>query len=367
MAPADSKVGNTTNTATINKAFSRSVGEGLFMLAARKSGADLSPSLQYWRNFARNYLSERCRLEEPIPEQPVPVEPLTATEITSFLTGAPPMQGGEYLSALTLQEIRSSLDSWMCKQIKASGGLDVLLAKKAPQWHQVGRVCFHLAENKGDPDFPFAFMATYASELSEQGRIRHQPLSRALQEYAGVKNRKALIHLLSPVQLATETSSMIKELVDSGDIYHPLAWSPAEAYEFLKEAPQYEQCGVVVRLPDWWKKRSRPRASVTIGEKKQQNFAADSLLDFRLQIALGDESLSKAELNELMAAGDGLAFIKGQWIEVDQEKLNEALAHWKKLEAQASSSGLSFAEGMRLLAGVPADLGESVVQESQMW
>jgi len=364
---AEGTTGNEINCATMSKAFSRSVGEGLFTLATRGSGADLSPSMQYWRNFAYNYLGERCLLEEPDPQQPVPVDPFTATETKSLLTGAPPMQGGEYLSALTLQEIRSTLDSWVCSQIKAAGGLAALLAKKAPQWHQVGRVCFHLAENKKDPVFPFAFMATYAPELSEQGRIRHQPLSRSLQEYAGAKNKKALIRLLSPIQLAAESSPVIRELVDNGDIYHPLAWSPAEAYAFLKDAPMYERCGVVVRLPDWWKKRNRPRVSVTIGEKKQQNFTADSLLDFKLQIALGDESISNAELKELMAAGDGLAFIKGQWIEVDQEKLNEALAHWKKLEAQASSDGLSFAEGMRLLAGAPADLGENIPEESRAW
>jgi len=122
--------------------------------------------VQYLRNFAYSYLSERCLLE-----------------------------GGEYLSAHALQEIRSSLDHWVCMQIKAAGGLNTLLAKKAPQWHQVGRVCFHLAENKNDPDFPFVFMATYAPKLSEQGRIRHQALGRALQEYAGAKNKKVLTHL----------------------------------------------------------------------------------------------------------------------------------------------------------------------------
>jgi SNF2 family DNA or RNA helicase len=210
-------------------------------------------------------------------------------------------------------------------------------------------------------------MATYAPVVSEQGRVRHQPLSRALQEYAGARNKQALIRLLSPVQLAAESSAVIKDLVDTGDIYHPLAWSVAESYEFLKDAPQYEQCGVVVRLPDWWKKRNRPRASVTIGEKKKQNFTADSLLDFKLHIALGDESLSKAELEKLMAAGNGLAFVKGQWVEVDQEKLKEALAHWERVEAESADGGFTFTQGMRLLAGAPADLREDDPQESREW
>jgi hypothetical protein len=364
---ADDSTDNATHIAPIGKAFERSAGEGLFTLAARKNGADLSPSLQYWRNFACKYLSERCLLAQTDPQQPDPVEPFTATETLPLLMSAPPMRGAEYLSDSVLQETRALLDNWVCEEIRTYGGLDALLATKAPQWHQVGRVCFHLAENKSDPDFPFAFMATYAPELSEHGRVRHQPLSRALQEYAGAKNKKALIRLLSPIQLAADSSPMIKDLLDTGDIYHPLAWSPGEAYAFLKEAPQYERFGVIVRLPDWWKTRSRPRAIVTIGEKKKKSFNADSLLDFKLHIALGDKSLSKAELKQLMAAENGLVFMKGKWIEVNQEKLNEALAHWKKVEAATANGELTFAEGMRLLAGAPADLKNDALEESREW
>lgn len=366
-ASADDATGSVSHTATIGKAFERSAGEGLFTLAARRSGADLSPSLRYWRTFACNYMSERCLLAPSDPQQPDPIEPFSASETLPLLMSAPPMRGAEYLSAPVLQDIRASLDAWVRQQINATGGLETLLAKRAPQWHQVGRVCFHLAENKGDPDFPFAFMATYAPELSEHGRVRHQPLSRALQEYSGTKNRQGLIRLLSPVQLAAQSSPVIKDLVDTGDIYHPLAWSPGEAYAFLKDAPRYEQCGVVVRLPDWWKKRTRPRASVTIGDRKQRSLSADSLLDFKLHIALGEESLSKAELKKLMAAGDGLAFIKGQWVEVDQQKLGEALAHWKKVEAASAEGGLTFVEGMRLLAGAPADLQEDGLELNRNW
>jgi len=365
---ADDSTGKAINIASIRKVFARSVAEGLFTLAARKNAEDLSPSLQYWRNFACQYMSHRCQLTQVDPQHPDPVEPLSTAETMPLLLSVPPMRGAEYLSASVLQDIRFLLDNWVCEQIQSFGGLDALLAKKAPQWHQVGRVCFHLAENKNDPDYPFAFMATYVPELSEQGHIRHKPLNRALQEYAGTKNKKALIRLLSPIQSASESSAVIKDMVDSGDIYHPLAWTPAEAYAFLKDAPEYEQCGVVVRLPDWWKKRSRPHASVTIGEKKQKNFTADSLLDFKLHIALGSEPLSKAELKKLMAAGDGLVYMKGQWVEVDQAKLDEALAHWERVQIGAANGGLSFAEGMRLLAGAPADLKkDDLLEESREW
>ena len=94
----------------------------------------------------------------------------------------------------------------------------------------MGRVCFHLAENRRSAEFPFAFLATYAPSVASGVRVQYQPLSSALRELAGAKNKKALVRLLSPVQQACEHSALVKELVDSGDLYQPLAWTPREAY-----------------------------------------------------------------------------------------------------------------------------------------
>ena len=78
-----------------------------------------------------------------------------------------------------------------------------------------------------------------------------------------------------------------------------------------------------MRLPDWWKKRPRPRVGVTIGEKKQNSFSAEGMLDFKLEIALGDQELTAAEWKRLMAAEEGLVLLRGQWVEVDREKLQK--------------------------------------------
>ena len=348
----------------IAKAFADSTGAGLFALAAKDDGS-LSPSLVYWREFACQTLDERCKTTQAGSSKPQPLATLPDTTTASLLAGLPPMQGAEYLTTDSLQDIRSMLDGWLCEQIKSHGSLSGFLEKRAPDWHQVGRVCFHLAENRIDPDYPFAFIATYAPKLSGRGRVRHQPLHQALQEYAGARNKQALIRLLSPVQRAADSSALVKELLDSGDLYHPLAWTPAEAYEFLKQSPLFEQCGVVVRLPDWWKKRPRPRVSVIIGGGKQARLDTDTLLDFRLEVALGDETLSKKELKELMQAENGLAFIRGQWVEMDRGKLSEALEHWKQVEAEAGQDGLSFIEGMRMLAGAPVDMKQMDTGEAE--
>jgi len=254
------------------------------------------------------------------------------------------------------------------KEIAASkSGLAGWLKQHAPIWRQVGRVCFHLAENKRDPDLPFAFLATYAPSLSKGGQVQYKPLGKALQEYAGDRNNKALINLLLPVHRASEKVDFVKELVDSGEVFLPLAWTPGEAYRLLKSVPLLEESGLLVRLPDWWRKRPRPRVAVTIGEQRQRRFGVDAMLDFKVGLALGDHQLTQKEWRRIMASQDGLAYVKGQWIEVDREKLSQALEHWKRIEVNTAKEGISFIDGMRLLAGAPADLDGSVENEERQW
>ena len=354
-------------TRKVVKAFATSQAAGIFALAAGKPETPLSPSLAFWRDLGGRYLDQRCRT--PKGADVAPLEPPPASEWADTIAGAPPMTGGEYLSAGLLETTWRNLDAWVREEVAGSGDeLSKWLRKNAPMWHQVGRVCFHLAENARDPDYPFAFLATYAPRLSRTGRVQYQPLSKALEEHAGRHDKKALIELLSPVHLASQTSAFVKELVGSGDLFHPLAWTPGEAYRFLREVPGLEESGLLVRLPDWWRKRPKPRVSVTIGEENQSRFGVDSMLDFNVALALGGEQLTEEEWQELLAAGDGLVRLKGQWVEVDRERITEALEHWKRVEA-AAGDGISFVEGMRLLAGATADLGveDGSEEEARDW
>ncbi|MFQ5329837.1 MAG: DEAD/DEAH box helicase [Thermodesulfobacteriota bacterium] len=338
-------------------AFSSSNASGLFSLAATRPDTPPSPSFSFWRDFACTYLSKLCSTPDVVGSHLAPIEPPSDAEKTALLLSAPPMQGGEYLSTEIFRDLWLDLDEWVRNELTNSeDGLTEWLIKHAPIWRQVGRVCFHLAENKRDPDLPFAFLATYAPRLSKGGQVQYQPLGRALQEYGGERNKKALINLLAPVHRASESVDFVKELIDSGEVFHPLAWTPGEAYQLLQSVPLLEESGLLVRLPDWWRKRPRPRVAVTIGEKKQNRFGADAMLDFKVTLALGDRTLTDKEWRQIMASEDGLAYVKGQWIEVDRAKLSEALEHWKQIENNAAGEGISFIEGMRLLAGASANL-----------
>lgn len=346
--------------------FDASWQEGLFTLAADKTDTGASPTLRYWQGIAEQVLMRLCHLPEGTPcrEMGEPAD----DECMHWMLTAPPMPGGEYLSVDMLRGIWSSLAHWCENACESAGDLRQFLAERAPKWHQVGRVCFHLAENKADPDRPFAFMATYVSGLGVKGRTRHLPLRQALEQYAGERNRAALIRLLAPVQAASERCAWVQDMVTSGQIYQPMAWTPERAYRFLTSVPQLEESGLAVRLPDWWRRRTRPRVAVTIGDKRPSMLGLDSVLDFDVAVALGDETLTEKEIEALLKGSDGLVWVKGQWVEVDRQKLQEAIQHWESVRQMAREGGISFIQGMRLLAGASPDLkDEQNAEDERVW
>ena len=341
----------------VESAFRADWRQGLFLLAAEKVDASGSASLRFWREFAERLLLGLCHLPETA-EHSLPEAP-SAADCATLVLLAPPMTGGEYLSDKTLLSIWAALVDFVGHSAAEAGGLRSFLEAHAPKWNQVGRVCLHLAENRKDPQHPFAFMATYAAGFGASGQLRHLPLRRALAEYAGARNKAALLKLLSPVHRAASCCPWVQALVASGELYQPMAWSPQRAYELLRSVEELEACGLSVRLPNWWRKRARPQVTVTIGEQRQSTLGASAVLDFDVGVALGAESLSASELAALLDGADGLVLLKGQWVEVDREKLRDAIQQFEALREQSRDSEISFIEGMRLLAGASTNLEHS--------
>jgi len=350
----------------VGEVFERDWREGVFVLSAEKHNPADSQTVRYWQHIANRYLTELCHIPES--QETISVASPGEGDYSTWLLTAPPMAGGEYLSVDMLRSIWDELGQWVHQQIQTAGSAKAFLVMRASKWHQVGRVCFHLAENKADPDCPFAFMATYSTGFGSGGKLKHVALRTALEQYAGAKNRTALINLLSPVQQAASDIGWVDQLVDSGDIYQPLAWPAHFAYQFLKSVPELEEAGLTVRLPNWWKKRPRPTVSVTIDQKKKLQLGVETMLNFDVGFMLGDEAITQQEIQQLLAGDEGLVWFKGQWVEVDRTKLQEAVDHWQKLQCQHQEGEISFIEGMRLLAGASADLrDEEHVDQERPW
>jgi superfamily II DNA or RNA helicase len=333
-------------------AFARGTGHGILDLGTTELDAPLSPPLAFLREIGRAFAT-RLRAAPDLEEKRAGVEvDCPPDERTRLAAAVPPMPGAEYVDADWIATRWAELGRAFADEIeKQRGSVSGWLSARHPSWHVVGKVCLHLAENRGDEEHPFAFLATYAARAGARGAVQHRQLARALEEARG--DRRALLQLLVPLQRAAETTNWLAEMIETGAVYQPLAWTPAEAHRFLHAMPAFEAAGLIVRVPDWWRARRPPRPEVTVrvGEKKTTGVGMDALLDFSVAVALGEENLSAAEVRALLSSADGLVRVRGQWVELDRERLREVLDHWEHVRREADTNGLSFLEGMRLLAG----------------
>ena len=323
------------------------------------------PSITFYQSFGRLFVTTARRaigqgtealattLDIPIP----------SSEIATLYAKLPFMIGSDYINVGTLCALWIDMVAALKEElIFFKGSFYEYLAQYNPNWNKVGRVCFHLAENKTNTTHPFAFLATYTTHLSESSSVKHVPLGQALKEYAGEQNRPQLLALLVPVQKAAEKSCFVKELLDRSTIFQPQAWTAHQAHAFLKDIPAIEESGIVIRVPNWWtpKQPPRPQVTISIGNKAISAVGLTALLDFEMQYSLSDgETLTYDELQDILDKQENLVQVKGQWVEVDYSKISHVLSHWQTVAKQARQNGLSFAEGLRLIAGVSSQKKES--------
>ncbi|MEU7916147.1 DEAD/DEAH box helicase [Microbispora bryophytorum] len=103
------------------------------------------------------------------------------------------------------------------------------------------------------------------------------------------------------------------------------------AFHFLRHAaPLLQSAGFGVRLPSWagrtrlgLKLTARSRSGP--GAAADQGFGLEQLVDFRAELALGDEAISEEELAELARLKVPLIRLRGQWVELDARQLDAAL------------------------------------------
>ncbi|WP_185949596.1 SNF2-related protein [Microbispora sp. KK1-11] len=103
------------------------------------------------------------------------------------------------------------------------------------------------------------------------------------------------------------------------------------AFHFLRHAaPLLQSAGFGVQLPAWagrarlgLKLTARSRSGP--GAAADQGFGLAQLVDFRAELAVGDETISEAELAELARLKVPLVRLRGQWVELDARQLGAAL------------------------------------------
>jgi superfamily II DNA or RNA helicase len=137
------------------------------------------------------------------------------------------------------------------------------------------------------------------------------------------------------------------------------------ALRFLKETgPLLAGAGFGVLLPDWVRRSrlglrltTRSRSASVPGSATAAVFGLADLVDFRYDLAIGDQTLSADELAELARLKVPLVRLRGQWVELDERHLRAALRF-----LQRTGSGTMPARDA-VLAAVGQDPAELPVTE----
>lgn len=269
---------------------------------------------------------------------------LSEEEKNKLLMAVPFAVGSEYITQWWLEHIFEQLNQIFQMEMKSYEGTVALYLEEKNQTLRVPeRVFFHLVENK-NADYPFAFMATYASK-KEDGKVAHMPLKYALTEYK--QDRDKLLKLLSCLNKAAEVSDLIAGFMESGEMFYPLQLTAEEAYEFLKQIEAIESVGIMCRIPNWWKKRaSSINVTLQLGEEKPSMLGFDTLITLQPQLTVDGEVLSRAEIQKMLSQAEGLAFLKGKWVEVNHKRLERLL---KQMEEGPEE--ITFMDALRLEMG----------------
>ncbi|HEY1918072.1 MAG TPA: SNF2-related protein [Streptosporangiaceae bacterium] len=137
-----------------------------------------------------------------------------------------------------------------------------------------------------------------------------------------------------------------------------VALDTEDAFGFLKQAaPLLSGAGFGVLLPDWARKSrlglklTTRSTSTSSGSASDPMFGLRDLIDFRYDLALGDQTLDADDLAELARLKVPLVRLRGQWVELDDQHLRAAL---KFLENRQSGT-MTAADAM--LAGLGAGAG----------
>src|SRR2546425_621676 len=171
--------------ARVPAAFRRGPGHGLLDLGTPELEAPLAPPLAFLRDLGRAFATRLCAtpdLEEG--RERVEVD-CPADERARLASAVPPMPGGEYVGADWIAARWMEIGRAFAEEIRGHrGAVAEWLRARHPSWHLVGKVCLHLAENRGDDEHPFAFLATYAvrappASARGQGARRRQETGRA--------------------------------------------------------------------------------------------------------------------------------------------------------------------------------------------
>ena len=152
--------------------------EALLFLGFSELSLSNSESLRYLRLIASTFVKKlSINPDVELLREKIVVE-IDEDEMNHLFESLPYLNGASNFNHNWIENAWGKLNHSFAKMIHTyKGSVEQFIVSMNPNIHLVGRIFFHLVESKKE-DFPFAFLATYATKVSQDGKSKHLPLEK---------------------------------------------------------------------------------------------------------------------------------------------------------------------------------------------
>ena len=144
----------------------------------------------------------------------------------------------------------------------------------------------------------------------------------------------------------------------ASDIPMAITLSMDEAWTFLNEtAWVLQESGYRVIVPAWWTPEGQRRAKIKLRASSKKGGSSapskgylsfDNLVDYQYELTIGEEPVTETEWMELVDAKSSLVQFRGQWMQLDQSRMQELMVFWQ--QKKGSNPNLSLLDLLQLSA-----------------
>lgn len=276
------------------------------------------------------------------------------------------------LDADSLPSLASPVGEWLhaslsdSPTVKAQPPAIAKLATALHTWiapvehHLVGqqpfRACFELQPPAyGDNRWTLQYFLQAADDpycLVDAKTIWNNPVEQFV--YQGHTIDRPQETLLSGLGLAARLFGPIEQSLDT-QCPQTCAITPMQAYEFLKSVTwRFEDSGLGVVLPESLSNREGWASRLGLGIRAETptrpkgGLGLQNLLDFKWELTIGGQTISKREFDRLVALNSPLVEIEGEWVELREQDIRAAQEFFKSRKNQMS---LTLEDALRLATG----------------
>ncbi|MBD2388705.1 DEAD/DEAH box helicase [Cylindrospermum sp. FACHB-282] len=262
----------------------------------------------------------------------------------------------QWLQALTSETNTVNADAIGVERLEAA-----LKAWTMPLQYQLAgktlfRTCFQLrSPESGQTDWILAYFLQAADDpncLVDAATIWQNPVEQLVYQNRIIEEPQETF--LWGLGLASRLYSTISPSLETPSPQESRL-TAIQAYEFIKSvAWRFEDSGLGVILPpslanrEGWANRLGLKIAVETPKQKQGRLGLQSLLNFQWQLAIGGQTISKAEFDRLVKLNSPLVEINGEWVELRPQDIKTAQSFFASRKDQIA---LSLEDALRISNG----------------